>query len=173
MSSTKFRVIDAWPVAATSPTAGVNPSSCTRTSKRPGATDATYTPSVPVTTETRSPVCSFTRTTLALGSSEPSAALTVPLIVASTAAGSAADGIDSTMTERTSADRDTTFPLIAGRSRSRCSIGRNGALHFRVPLPEVVQNGINDQFERERSDDAADHRRGDPFHHVRAGAGRP
>src|SRR5512140_1297522 len=60
------------------------------------------------------------------------------------------------------------------RLRRRFRPGRQRtALQFEVPFPELVDGRVDDQLEEERGEDAAHHRRGDPLHHVRSGAGGP
>src|SRR3954447_17470735 len=38
--------------------------------------------------------------------------------------------------------------------------------HFGAPLPAVIDRGIDQQLHQERREEAADHRRGNPLHHV-------
>src|SRR5205807_13304 len=42
-----------------------------------------------------------------------------------------------------------------------------------MPLPDFVDGGVDDEFQQEGCEYAADHRRGDPLHHVGACPCRP
>src|SRR6266542_38664 len=42
-----------------------------------------------------------------------------------------------------------------------------------MPFPDLVNGWIDNELEDERGEDAADHRRGDAFHHIGAHARRP
>ena len=50
---------------------------------------------------------------------------------------------------------------------------RQFSFQFEVPFPNLINHGINNQLQQERSKDAADHGCRDALHHVRARASGP
>ena len=59
--------------------------------------------------------------------------------------------------------------VILNCRANRRRIHRNGPARRKVTaFPQIVYDGVNGQFQDERRDEAADHRRGDALHHVRA-----
>src|SRR2546421_3450865 len=51
-------------------------------------------------------------------------------------------------------------------------LSEGGALRQRALFPDDEDHRVDEQFENRAGDDAADHRRGDAFHHVGAGLRR-